>query len=91
MEGLEGPKRPRSICFFSNVIRGSTLIHGYIVRCGRLLECLNVIVRRVLEGSWRVLEGLGGSSRVLEGLGGSGGSGRLLEGLGGSGGYGRVQ
>ena len=37
------------------------------------MECLNVIVRRVLEGSWRVLEGLGGSreyGRVREDLGG---------------------
>ena len=70
MEGLEGPKRPRCICFFNNVFRGSKLIHGYIVSCGRLLECLRVIVRRVLEGSWRVLEGLGGSGgygRVREG------------------------
>ena len=61
LEGLEGPKRPRCICFSNNIFRGSKLIHGYIVSCGRLLECLRVIVRRVLEGSWRVLEGLGGS------------------------------
>ena len=59
-----------------------------------------MIVMRVLESSWRVLEGLegpgdmGGSSRiwegpvgfwkVWEGLGGSGGYGRVREGLGGS-------
>ena len=74
LEGLEGPKRPRCICFSNNIFRGSKLIHGYIVSCGRLLECLRVIVRRVLEGSWRVLEGLGGSGgygRVREDLGGS--------------------
>ena len=97
LEGLEGPKRPRCICFFYNVFRGSKLIHGYIVCCGRLLECLSVIVRRVLEGSWRVLEGLGGSSqdcralmvsmslgvslRVQKGLRGFG---WVREGLGGS-------
>ena len=106
LEGLEGPKRPRSTCFFYIVFRGSKLIHRYLVRCGRLLECLNVIVMRVLESSWRVLEGLegpedmGGSRRILEGplgswkvwegLGGSGGYGRVQEGLGGSGEYGRV-
>ena len=56
LEGLEGPKRPRSTCFFYIVFRGSKLIHRYLVRCGRLLECLNVIVMRVLENSWRVLE-----------------------------------
>ena len=46
-----------------------------------------MIVRRVLEGSWRVLEGLGGSSRVLEGPEGLEGSWRVLEGpedMGGS-------
>ena len=52
------------------------------------MECLNVIVRRVLEGPlgfWRVLEGPEGlerSWRVLEGLEGLGGSWRVWEGPG---------
>ena len=91
LEGLEGPKRPRCICFFNNVFRGSKLIHGYIVSCGRLLECLRVIVRRVLEGSWRVLEGLGGSGDYGRVPGGPVGYMRVWECLGGSGGYGRIQ
>ena len=91
LEGLEGPKRPKCICFFNNVFRGSKLIHGYIVSCGRLLECLRVIVRRVLEGSWRVRriwEGPVGASKVKKGLGVFW---RVFEGPEDMGGSGRVQ
>ena len=76
MEGLEGPKQSWSICFFCNIFERVKLLHGC---CGRLLECLDLEVRRVYKGAFvRILEGLicidvlvRGSKRTLEGLGGN--------------------